>query len=656
MSALPILAAFGGDLTPEDYRKLAERAISATLADDAGIRRVDSYTAREMFGRKTGDLAGLIIPNVLDGKVREYRLRLDKPPLEQRIDGTVRECGKYIQPAQRGNTLYFPPSVPIGLLSDISKPVVFTEGEFKALALSGLGGEFLPVSIAGVNNWRGVIGKTAGPNGERRDVKGVIPDFAQIDLKGRKAIIAFDADSRENPNVRGALWRFQSMLLERGAEVGVLEWPATEGKGIDDRIAKLGATRVLADLAQVEFGSWRNRLLKNDKGKLLACYDNAALLIEHSPEWAGVLGFNEFTGGIYVLRTPPSPITANVGAELQDHFDTEAVRWMERSGVMVTAGMVQRVIDAAARRNPYHPVRDYLEGLPAHDGVRRLYTWLIDYCTVESSDANPNLYAMEVGKKILIAAVARIFQPGCKSDHLLVLEGPQDRGKSTAVRILAGDEFFTDQLADIGGKDASMQLRGKWIIELGELSAFVRSEMERMKSFISAQTERFRLPYGKRVAEQPRQCIFIGTTNGENWLKDETGGRRFWPVRCRGHIDLAGLRRDRDQLWAEALQEYRAGATWWLDDQEVIAEAIEQQRGRYQEDVWQELVKEYAESSSRDSVSIPEILTKLGVETAKQDQRAANRVAACLTRAGWEKFRKRTGGGLEWRYRRRVDQ
>jgi putative DNA primase/helicase len=288
--------------------------------------------------------------------------------------------------------------------------------------------------------------------------------------------------------------------------------------------------------------------------------------------------------------------------------------------------------------------------------VARIETWLLDYCNVESSDANPNNYAMSVGSKILIAAIARIFEPGCKSDHLLVLESPQGYGKSSLVRILAGD-WFTDQLSDPGGKDASMQLRGAWLIELAELSAFGRTDMERLKAFFSQQTERFRLPYGRRVIEVPRQCVFIGTTNSESWLKDETGGRRFWPVRCGAPIDLVGLKRDRDQLWAEALHCYRAGTSWWLEDQRVIAEAAEEQRGRYQEDVWQDRVADHAEQLSDNlrAVSIPEILNQLGIEVAKQDQRAANRVAACLKRAGWERYRQRVGGRggtLEWRYRK----
>jgi Virulence-associated protein E len=172
-------------------------------------------------------------------------------------------------------------------------------------------------------------------------------------------------------------------------------------------------------------------------------------------------------------------------------------------------------------------------------------------------------------------------------------------------------------------------LRGVWIVELSELDVLNRAELARAKAFLSQQTERFRLPYGRRIIHVPRQCVFVGTTNADSWLKDETGGRRFWPVRCR-QIDLDGLRRDRDQLWAEALHLCRAGATWWLDEEDVIQDAIEEQKGRYQADVWQELRPAAADrgvashrTASRpggDSVELPPERV-----AEERRQRAANR-------------------------------
>ena len=556
------LTSWGAELNDTDYKGLDARWITRELANAAGLRRVDSNVGREMFSRKRGDLAGIIIPNVSpwDARhIREYRARLDSPELEYKADGSIRETSKYIQPPGRGNLLYFPPSVLLPMLDDITVPVIITEGEFKALALWRLANHliglprFLPIATTGVWNWRGTIGKISGANGKPRDVKGVISDLERIAWKGRRVIIAFDADSEKNPKVRAARWQLMGALIERGASVGFLEWPIEEGKGIDDRLANIGPDRVLADIASVQFGDWRSRLLRNERERIISCYENVALFLENSPEWAGVLGYNEFTAGYVVLKSPPAPVSAEPGSEIEDHFDTEVVRWLERRMLLVKPDLVRRIVDVFARRNSYHPVRDYLESLPAWDGMPRIGTWLIDYCGVESSDVNPNTYAMAVGKKFLIGAVKRILEPGAKCDSVLVLEGQQGIGKSTVPRILAGDEWFSDQLADVGSKDASLQLRGVWIIELSELDVLNRAELARAKAFLSQQTERFRLPYGRRIIHVPRQCVFVGTTNADSWLKDETGGRRFWPLPCH-QIDLEGLRRDRDQLWAEALQ------------------------------------------------------------------------------------------------------
>ena len=488
----------------------------------------------------------------------------------------------------------------------------------------------------------------------------------RITWKGRKVILAFDSDCQANQKVRTARWQLTGVLMERGALVGNLEWPIEEGKGIDDRLAKLGPDQVLADIARVGFGDWHTRLLRNERGCVLPCYENVGLFLENSSEWNGVLGYNEFTSGYFVLKTPPPPVSALTGSEIEDHFDTEAVRWLERRGLMVKPESVRRVVDIIGRKNSYHPVREYLGSLPLWDGISRIGTWLTDYCGVESSDSNPNNYAMAVGEKFLISAVKRIMNPGAKCDSILVLEGKQGIGKSTVPRILAGDEWFSDQLADMGSKDASLQLRGLWIVELSELDVLNRAELARAKAFLTQQTERFRLPYGRRIILVPRQCVFLGTTNADQWLKDETGGRRFWPVRCKV-IDLDGLRRDRDQLWAEALHHHRLGATWWLDNPDLVRDAVEEQRNRYQADVWQEQISAWLEypvpradaegqvvqGASVDSVSIADILHHcIHKPLENWNQFDKKRIAGCLIALGWERHKVGPRKAREWRYKK----
>ena len=247
---------WGADLTTEDEQNLAKRWIPRELAEQAGIRRVDSQTGLQMCGRKRGDFSGLIIPNrtpwsPLD--VREYRLRLDFPGSEYRSDGSIRESRKYIQPPGRGNIIYFPPGFPLSALEDTNLPLIITEGEFKAPALWRLAGynsetlRFAPIALAGVNNFRGNVGKTIGPTGKRQDVKGVIPDFDRLKVKVRPVIIAYDADCENKPQVRSARWKLNSVLAERSALVGLLEWPIQE-KGIDDRLYQVGPEAVLRDM------------------------------------------------------------------------------------------------------------------------------------------------------------------------------------------------------------------------------------------------------------------------------------------------------------------------------------------------------------------------------------------------------------------------
>jgi predicted P-loop ATPase len=233
-------------------------------------------------------------------------------------------------------------------------------------------------------------------------------------------------------------------------------------------------------------------------------------------------------------------------AKWADDHDTRACAWFQEQGINAAVGIVGRAIQTVARENPVHPVRDYLNGL-GWDRTPRLDTWLARYLGADDS-----LYARAVGSRFLTSAVARIFEAGCQADHMLILEGPQGRLKSSALRAMA-DPWFTDPISNVGSKDAAMETAGVWLIEMSELDALTRAGNSAIKSFLTRRHDRYRPPYGTHVIERPRQCVFAGTINpAGGYLKDPTGTRRFWPVAC-NTVDLDALVRDRDRLWAEAL-------------------------------------------------------------------------------------------------------
>jgi predicted P-loop ATPase len=507
------------------------------------------------------------------------------------------------------------------------------------------------LGVSGVYNWRGTIGKTTAPDGSRMDIKGAIPDLDWVVWAGRPVVIAYDADAVTKELVRIARSALAAHLRGCGALVGFLEWDIERGKGIDDHLAAVGPDMVLDEIAHVDFAglSWKKDLLRSKppmnttEGRILPVLANAIAAFRHAPEWGGVLAFNEFGFGTVVLK--PAPWGVAPKGEWTDHEDRLAAEWLQRQGILVSVDVAGQAVQTAARDHPFHPVKAYLQGL-LWDGVERLDRWLSTYLGAEDTD-----YSRAVGSRWLISAVARIFQPGAKADCCLILEGPQGIRKSTALRTIAG-EYFTDELADLGSKDAAMQTRGVWIIELSELDNLSHAEVARIKAFMSRATDRFRPPYGMRLVESPRQCVFAGTVNHGTYLRDETGGRRFWPVVC-GWIDVEGLGEVRDQLWAEAKARYESGCPWWLDTAELVQLASDQQEARYDGDPWEEVIGPWLES--KQSTAISEVLQRcIDKPQAQWTQTDKIRAARCLRAQGWVRYRERQGNRLEWRYRRVV--
>jgi predicted P-loop ATPase len=384
---------------------------------------------------------------------------------------------------------------------------------------------------------------------------------------------------------------------------------------------------------------WTADLKYDDEGGVRPILHNLILFLCHHQKWRGVLGFDEFNCRVVIRQRPPwgevAPDTL-----WNDHHETSTRRWFQTEDINPNLGDVGRAVQAAARAASFHPVRAYFDGL-VWDGTPRLDAWVITYFHADDSD-----YVRAVGPRWLISSVARIYLPGCQADHTLVLEGPQGRFKSQALRALVKNQsWFTDRLSHIGSKDAAIEITGIQIAELAEMDALTKAASSTSKAYLTRQDDRFRPPYGRHTINLRRQCVFAATINPPvgGYLKDSTGNRRFWPVVCQGRIDLAGLKRDRDQLWAEAVARYRADAPWWLETDELEALATAEQKLRFKLDPWQAIVERWI--GRRNEVGVSQVLKgALRVPAREQTQRAENRVASILTNLGFTRCRPRRNG------------
>jgi predicted P-loop ATPase len=302
--------------------------------------------------------------------------------------------------------------------------------------------------------------------------------------------------------------------------------------------------------------------------------------------------------------------------------------------------VVHQAVDIRAHERSFHPVRDFLNGL-AWDGTARVPSLFPAYFGSENTD-----YTRAISTMFLVSMVARIMEPGCKADHLPVIEGPQGALKSTACAVLGGD-WFSDNLPDVSvGKDVSIHLRGKWLIEVSEMHAMSRVEAAQLKAFITRTTERYRPSYGRKEVIEPRQCVFVGTTNRAAYLRDETGGRRFWPIKA-GTIDIDALARDRDQLFAEAVARYQDGAQWWPDKDFERTHIMPQQAERYEADVWEETISTYLETKIK--ITVGGVAREaLGIETPRIGTAEQRRIAAALELLGWKRQPQSWDGKRHW--------
>lgn len=340
------------------------------------------------------------------------------------------------------------------------------------------------------------------------------------------------------------------------------------------------------DPTETELPEWASELDTSKKGEIQQTVTNAVAIFQRSEEWRG-LRFDEFRNEPVCVGAPPVPlIDPPKPGPVDDYAVTHATQWLAlRWGIRLsprTIGADVIEVAAKAKGRAFHPVRDYLKGLE-WDGVRRLDTWLHDYAGAPGTS-----YVGTVGRLWMIAAVSRVMRERSVVKSMLILEGPQNAGKSTLLRLLCPfPDWFSDTPIDLGraGADKYQVLRGKWIVEIPELDGFRGKDSRSIKSFISSPVDNYRKSFGKKNEDVPRQCVFAGSTNESHYLQDRTGNVRFWPVRIqRARFDE--VERDRDQLWAEAVSYYIDGCAWHITDEQTQAAAARETERRQEDDPW----------------------------------------------------------------------
>lgn len=357
----------------------------------------------------------------------------------------------------------------------------------------------------------------------------------------------------------------------------------------------LGKERM--EKAQEDFGvveteidtEWVKKLTYTEQGKLRSTIGNFLLIIENEPLLKNKIAYNEFSNRAVVIGKLPWRNEDNK-SDWNDTDDSGLREFIEKYYSISSTSKCADALALSFEKHSVHPIKEYLNSL-VWDGKQRIETLFIDYLGAED-----NSYVRTVTRKILVAAVARVFMPGVKFDNMPVLSGPQGLGKSTIIKKL-GREWYSDSLTTVSGKEAYEQLQGVWLLEMGEMMATKKADIEATKHFLSKTEDIYRVAYGRRTSRFPRQCIFIGTTNDREFLRDKTGNRRFWPIDVGITPHVKSVFKDMtnyeiEQIWAEALELWKNKEPLYLSSEEE-KEAEKQQDSHSEESAKAGLIEEY---------------------------------------------------------------
>ncbi len=416
----------------------------------------------------------------------------------------------------------------------------------------------------------------------------------------------------------------------------------------DDAKKKRRIRAVEADDREQE--PWEKSLRKYEEGGLKKDPPNCLLVLANHPDWKGCLSWCDFGESILWGRTAPQ-VDGIPNPKAGDHFTENHFSYVQAAlcvqfGVCFARDTVTVSVEAAAKIHRQNRLTDWLSSLE-WDRKPRIETWLADYLGAERNDINRSF-----GAWWLISAVARAFRPGCQVDHMLVLEGAQEKGKSTAARILGGEDWYLGQLGDVrDSQKAAESLRGKWIVEVAELDAIRGAEQTRVKDFLTRTVDVYRPPYARLSVTRPRHVVFLGTTNEDHYLHDATGARRYWPVKtvC---LDRESLRANRDQLWAEAVVEYQAGARWWPLPDDLGIRSV--QEARFDRDEWEVEIGLWAENLTTFTVG-EALVDCLKIQKADWTRAQQMRTSSIFKRLGYKLIIKEVNGKTTRLYSKPYD-
>ncbi len=608
VQALPLLS--------PDRAEILERysAIRPEVIASRGYRLIDdkhlSVLKQLGFSEKHGP--GVLVPLYgQDGEIVSCQVRFDDPVTATDPKSGKRKKLRYLSLDGLDQRVDFP----IQQTLEPDAEIWITEGAKKADALRSYG--IYSLYLTGVWNWSG---------------KAARKDLQSLDWQQRTAVICYDSDVRENESVSKARQYLTEFLQKLGAEVKWVTPPAPpDGSkiGIDDFLAAGGS---LEDLpVEDPDPDWIGQLVRSETtGAIKVNSCNLTLILRHDERFrdAGSVRYDEFSNVLLLGERPVTDVlVTEIGAEIELSWKLSAI----------PSGMLLSVLLMIGRKNGFHPVRNYLKSL-RWDRASRVDGLFSKYFGSKDTE-----YARAVSRTLMLGSVARIMQPGCKVDLVPILRGKQGAGKSTGLMALFRESWAGTPTAEWGSKDFLQHLHsGVWCLELAELSGMRRSEVEHIKRVISAQSDRFRPPYGRTQEDFPRQTVFVGTTNADEFLKDPTGNRRFLPIEV-GAVDVAGLKRDRDQLWAETIVRFQTGESW----HEIPWEEAENEREAvFEADAWEEKIGPWLSAKFPQETTVSEILEDcLGLLPDRQGRSEQTRVGNILRRWNWRATQVRSGEG-----------